>query len=59
MKNELLFTCCFCGQKFSEKEANNAAPVIRNGQCCSACNLKYVLPIRFELSMAIDEALGE
>ena len=40
MKNELLFTCCFCGQKFSEKEAHNAAPVIRNGQCCMACNLK-------------------
>lgn len=54
MKNELLFTCCFCGQKFSEKEAHNAAPVIDNGQCCNACNLKYVLPIRLNLSMAID-----
>ena len=59
MKNELLFTCCLCGQKFPEKEAHNAAPVIKNGQCCMACNLKYVLPIRFELSMAIDEALRE
>ena len=59
MKNELLFTCCFCRQKFSEKEAHNAAPVIKNGQCCMECNLKYVLPIRFELSMAINEALGE
>lgn len=59
MKNELLFTCCFCGQKFSEKEAHNAAPVIKNGQCCSACNLKYVLPIRLNLSMTINEALGE
>lgn len=59
MKNELLFTCCFCGQKFSEKEAHNAAPVIDNGQCCMACNLKHVRPIRLYLSMVIDEILEE
>lgn len=59
MKNVLLFTCCFCGNKFSEKEANNAAPVIYKGQCCKDSNLKYVLPIRLEFSQAINEALGE
>ena len=59
MKNDLLFTCCFCGNKFPEKEANNAAPVIDNAKCCKDCNLKYVFPIRFKLSMAVYEALGE
>lgn len=59
MKNIVLFTCCFCGNKFPEKEAHNAAPVIRNGQCCNECNYKYVLPIRLKLSLAIQEALGE
>lgn len=59
MKNFVLFTCCFCGNKFPEKEAHNAAPVIDNGQCCNECNYKYVLPIRLKLSLAINEALGE
>ena len=45
----LVFTCCFCGHKFPEKEANNAAPVVKNGQCCGECNIKRVIPARLKL----------
>lgn len=50
-KIKLLFTCCFCGDKFDTEEANNAAPVIENGECCNECNKKYVIPARIELAM--------
>lgn len=49
MANEL-FTCCFCGQKFDTKQANNAEPVIMKGQCCNECNFKYVIPVRVKLA---------
>lgn len=45
----LIFHCCFCGHPFPEKEANNAEPVIKNGECCGECNMKYVIPARLEL----------
>ena len=45
----LIFHCCFCGLPFPEKEANNAAPVVENGQCCSYCNIKRVIPARLKL----------
>jgi hypothetical protein len=50
-KIKILFTCCFCGNKFDTKEANNAEPVIKNGECCGECNTKYVIPARIELAM--------
>lgn len=45
MANEL-FTCCFCGHKFSTKHMNNAEPVIKNGECCDTCNKNEVIPYR-------------
>ena len=45
----LVFTCCFCGQKFELRYANNAEPVVKNGECCGDCNMKYVIPARLEL----------
>lgn len=43
---EELFTCCFCGHKFSTKEMNNAEPVIEKGKCCDDCNKTEVIPYR-------------
>lgn len=46
-KTNILFTCCFCGNKFDTSEEHNAEPVIKNGSCCEECNKKEVLPYRF------------
>ena len=40
--------CCICGKWMTVKEANNAAPYT-NGECCSECNVKVVLPHRLGL----------
>ena len=43
------FTCCICGEE-SEGYGNNPAPVKEDGKCCDACNRKFVIPARLELS---------
>lgn len=44
-KQNLMFTCCFCGHKF-DTYPNNAEPVVKGGECCAECNYKYVIPAR-------------
>ena len=39
-------TCCICGEVF-KGHGNNAAPY-KDGQCCDACNLKFVIPSRID-----------
>lgn len=40
---EVLFTCCFCGQKFRGTPFS-AEPVIKKGECCDICYKKHVEP---------------
>lgn len=60
-KKETVFTCCFCGHKFPEREANNAEPVVEHGECCSDCNIKHVIPARMKLlkDVEIDQQTAE
>ena len=41
------FICCICGEE-SEGYGNNPEPVRKTGQCCDACNRKFVIPARIE-----------
>jgi|ETNvirnome_6_100_1030635.scaffolds.fasta_scaffold31591_2 hypothetical protein len=54
--------CCICGKKVEEKvdfvtgkmywnQGENAMP-LKDGRCCSFCNIKLVFPLRLKL---IDE----
>lgn len=47
-KQNLKYTCCFCGLPFYGY-GNNAEPVIKNGVCCDECNLKKVIPARLAI----------
>ena len=38
-------TCCICGEPI-EGYGNNPNPYKREGRCCDACNLKFVIPAR-------------
>ena len=40
-------TCSICGEKFVG-HGNNAQPV-NDGTCCDVCNMKVVVPKRFEI----------
>jgi hypothetical protein len=42
--------CCICGEPL-EGYGNNPEPftTVEAGQCCDACNLKFVLPLRMEM----------
>lgn len=42
--------CCICGEPI-EGYGNNPEPFMSsdNGQCCHACNVKFVIPMRFEM----------
>ena len=42
------FTCCICGED-CEGYGNNPDPVRHEGECCDACNKKFVIPARLEL----------
>lgn len=42
------FICCICGEE-SEGYGNNPEPVRKTGQCCDACNRKFVIPARIEV----------
>ena len=39
------FICCICGEE-SEGYGNNPGPVRSSGECCDACNRKFVIPAR-------------
>lgn len=39
------FVCCICGEE-SEGYGNNPSPVKEEGECCDACNRKFVIPAR-------------
>jgi hypothetical protein len=39
------FICCICGEE-SEGYGNNPDPVRSSGECCDACNRKFVIPAR-------------
>lgn len=39
--------CCICGEDY-EGHGNNPSPLSNKGQCCDACNLKFVIPARIE-----------
>lgn len=45
-------TCCICKgpiEKNGTWEAgNNAEPVVKNGRCCSMCNMMVVVPARIK-----------
>ena len=43
---EELYTCCFCGYKFTSKEMHNASDVVDNGVCCENCNKEIVMHFR-------------
>ena len=40
-------TCIICGEPIIG-HGNNPSPVSEVGQCCSACNSKFVIPARLE-----------
>lgn len=40
--------CCICG-KTIEGYGNNPYPVKEEGECCSECNAKHVIPARIAL----------
>ena len=39
------FICCICGEE-SEGYGNNPDPIRSSGECCDACNRKFVIPAR-------------
>lgn len=39
--------CCICGEEI-EGYGNNAEPY-KKGRCCDACNIKFVIPARFNM----------
>ena len=39
--------CIICGEEL-DGYGNNPAPVSEVGQCCDACNAKFVIPARLE-----------
>ena len=41
-------SCIICGEEF-EGYGNNPAPVSKEGRCCDACNLKFVIPARLDM----------
>ena len=43
--------CIICGEKI-EGYGNNPAPVSDKGECCDACNMKFVIPARLEAGKA-------
>ena len=44
---EQKFVCCICGEP-SEGYGNNPSPYKDHGRCCDSCNLKFVIPARYE-----------
>lgn len=43
--------CCICNTKFVNKyDMNNASPV-KDGYCCSMCNMLIVIPARMNRLM--------
>ena len=46
-------TCVICGEPI-DGFGNNPVPVVEKGQCCDACNIKFVIPARIEASK-VDE----
>jgi hypothetical protein len=44
---EQKFVCCICGEP-SEGHGNNPHPYKKKGKCCDACNLKFVIPARYD-----------
>jgi hypothetical protein len=44
-------SCIICGEKI-EGYGNNPAPVSDKGECCDACNMKFVIPARLEAGKA-------
>lgn len=47
---EPTFTCCICGEE-EVGYGNNPAPVKESGECCDACNRKFVIPARLNIVM--------
>ena len=41
-------TCVIYGRKFYG-QGNNTWPIAEKGECCTACNLKHVIPARIDL----------
>ena len=41
------FVCCICGEP-SEGYGNNPSPYKEKGRCCDPCNLKFVIPARYD-----------
>ena len=41
------FVCCICGEP-SEGYGNNPSPYKEKGRCCDSCNLKFVIPARYD-----------
>lgn len=48
MHNDKDGVCCICGKPYHDY-GNNAMPLVK-GRCCSECNSKYVMPIRFYIA---------
>jgi formylmethanofuran dehydrogenase subunit E len=44
---EQKFVCCICGEP-SEGYGNNPSPYKEKGRCCDSCNLKFVIPARYD-----------
>lgn len=41
------FECCICGDE-STGHGHNPFPVMDEGRCCDACNMKFVVPARYD-----------
>ncbi|MCL1944879.1 MAG: hypothetical protein FWF56_03620 [Firmicutes bacterium] len=39
------FKCVIC-TKVVQEHGNNPSPLKHSGQCCDACNMKFVVPYR-------------
>ncbi len=51
--------CCICGKKI-KGYGNEAYPVKEGGRCCDECNIKVVIPVRFNmLNRALEELKKE
>lgn len=43
-------TCCICGEEFVGY-GNNPEPYKKDGVCCDACNIKFVIPARLDSTL--------
>ena len=44
------FKCCIC-RKVKEGYGNTPNPYLFRGRCCDECNRRYVIPLRYMLSI--------